>query len=100
MAPYVRARLRSRIDARCGATTAADAGAYPNKPVRIICRAAGGGNADLVAAYVRPAALDRFGVQFVVDNRGGGGGVIGTELAVRALPRRLHTADCTDGARN
>ncbi len=70
----------------CGATTAADAGAYPNKPVRIIVAQPAGGNADLVARTYAQRLVDRFGVQFVVDNRGGGGGVIGTELAVRALP--------------
>jgi len=70
----------------CGATTAADAGAYPNKPVRIIVAQPAGGNADLVAHTYAQRLVDRFGVQFVVDNRGGGGGVIGTELAVRALP--------------
>lgn len=67
----------------CGALRAAD---YPTKPVRIIVAQPAGGNADVVARSFAQRLSDRFGVQFVVDNRGGGGGVIGTELAVRAVP--------------
>lgn len=66
-----------------GAPRAAD---YPTKPVRIIVAQPAGGNADVVARSFAQRLSDRFGVQFVVDNRGGGGGVIGTELAVRAVP--------------
>ena len=45
----------------CGATTAADAGAYPNKPVRIIVAQPAGGNADLVARTYAQRLVDRFG---------------------------------------
>ena len=63
-----------------------DAADYPTKPVRIIVAQPAGGNADLVSRSFAQRLGERFGVQFVVDNRGGGGGVIGTELAVHALP--------------
>ena len=58
----------------------ASAADYPAKPVRIIVAQPAGGNADLVARSFAQRLTERFGVQFVVDNRGGGAGVIGTEL--------------------
>ena len=71
-----------------GASLACTAAAadYPTKPVRIIVAQPAGGNADLVSRSFAQRLGERFGVQFVVDNRGGGGGIIGTELAVHALP--------------
>ncbi|MDB5808066.1 MAG: tripartite tricarboxylate transporter substrate binding protein [Betaproteobacteria bacterium] len=60
--------------------------AYPDKPVRVIVAQPAGGNADLVSRSFAQKLTDRFGVQFVVDNRGGGGGIIGTELVIRAVP--------------
>ena len=59
---------------------------YPARPVRLIVGQPPGGNADTTARIYGQRLGERFGVQFVVDNRGGGGGVIGTELAVRAQP--------------
>lgn len=64
----------------------AGAADYPVKPVRIIVAQPAGGNADLVSRSFAQRLSERFGVQFVVDNRGGGGGIIGTELAIHAVP--------------
>jgi len=64
----------------------AEGGAYPTRPVRMIVGQPAGGNADTSARLYAQRLAERFGVQFVVDNRAGGGGVIGTELAVRAQP--------------
>src|SRR5687767_10926477 len=64
---------------------AAEAG-YPTRPVRMIVGQPAGGNADLTARLYAQRLGERFGVQFVVDNRGGGGGVIATELTVRSQP--------------
>ncbi|MEO7729128.1 MAG: tripartite tricarboxylate transporter substrate binding protein [Burkholderiales bacterium] len=79
------------IHAVCGIVWAlafpfAGAADYPDKPVRIIVAQPAGGNADLVSRSFAQRLTDRFGVQFVVDNRGGGGGIIGTELAIHAVP--------------
>jgi len=60
--------------------------AWPNKPVRVLVPFAAGGGTDVVA---RPWAdlLGRvFGQQFVVENRGGASGLIGTEAMVRSAP--------------
>jgi tripartite-type tricarboxylate transporter receptor subunit TctC len=63
-----------------------DARGYPMKPVRLIVPFAPGGGVDIVARSVVVKLAELSGQQFVVDNRGGGGTVIGTELVARATP--------------
>ena len=58
--------------------------AYPSRPVRIIAPTAPGGAPDILARLIGPWLSERLGQQFVVDNRPGGGGNIGTEAVVRA----------------
>ena len=57
---------------------------YPTKPVRLISPFAPGGGASLVARVIGQELTAVWGQSVVVDNRGGGGGVIGTEIAARA----------------
>src|SRR3954470_16599226 len=64
----------------------ASAQAYPSRPVRVIVTAAAGGSADILARLIGSWLSERLGQQFVIENRGGGGGNIGTEAAVRAAP--------------
>jgi tripartite-type tricarboxylate transporter receptor subunit TctC len=59
---------------------------YPDRPVRVVVAQPAGGNADLVSRSFAQKLTDKFGVQFVVDNRGGAGGIIGTEIAIQAVP--------------
>jgi tripartite-type tricarboxylate transporter receptor subunit TctC len=58
--------------------------AYPSRPVRIIVAAAAGGSNDILARLVGQSLSERLGQPFVVENRPGGGGNIGTESVVRA----------------
>ena len=58
--------------------------AYPTRPVRIISPFGTAGANDLVARLIGQWLSERFGQQFVIENRPGAGGTIGTEAAVRA----------------
>jgi len=66
--------------------TAAQAQQYPVKPIRLISPFAPGGGASLVARIIGAEMSEAWGQSVVVDNRGGAGGSIGTEIAARAAP--------------
>ena len=67
-------------------TVAAHAQSYPTKPVRMIVPFPPGGNTDIIARIVAPEMGRALGQQIVIDNRGGAGGAIGTEVASRTPP--------------
>jgi len=60
--------------------------AYPVKPVRMIVPFVPGGNTDIIGRVFTPKLSELLGQQIVVENRGGAGGVIGTELVAKAAP--------------
>src|SRR6266568_4426572 len=66
--------------------TGADAQAWPAKPVRIIVPFAPGGTADTLGRLVGQRLGESFKENFVVENRAGAGGVIGSELVAKAAP--------------
>jgi tripartite-type tricarboxylate transporter receptor subunit TctC len=59
---------------------------WPVRTVRLVVPFAPGGGVDAVARYLAYKATEQTGATFVVDNRPGGGGVLGTELVARAAP--------------
>jgi tripartite-type tricarboxylate transporter receptor subunit TctC len=59
---------------------------YPNRPVRLIVPFPPGGSNDVVGRLVAMQLSTQLGQQVFVDNRGGAGGVIGTEACATATP--------------
>jgi len=66
--------------------TFAQAESYPNRPVRIIVPFPPGGTSDIMGRLMAEQLSKQLGQQFVVENKGGAGGVIGTTEAARAKP--------------
>jgi len=64
----------------------AAAQSYPTKTVRLIIPFPPGGSNDIVGRFIATKLTERLGKQVVVDNRGGAGGVIGTEAAAKSEP--------------
>ena len=59
---------------------------YPTKPVKVIVPFAPGGGSDITARQFSNKLSEYLGQQFVVDNRGGAGGLIGMEQTAKAPP--------------
>ena len=59
---------------------------YPDHPVRVVVPFAAGGGADVVARLVFARVSQRLGQSFVIDNRGGAGGIVGTDAVAKAAP--------------
>jgi tripartite-type tricarboxylate transporter receptor subunit TctC len=59
---------------------------YPTRPVRLVVGFAAGQAIDILARLIAQSLSERFGQQFIVENRPGGGGNIATEAVVRAPP--------------
>jgi len=68
------------------ALTAPAAAEYPDRPVRLIIPFPPGGSNDVVGRLVANQLSEKLGHKVFVDNRGGAGGVLGTEAAAAAAP--------------
>ena len=64
----------------------AQASAYPDKPIRFVVPYPPGGGTDVIARIVQDRLRAALGQQIVIDNRGGAGGSIGTEVVARSAP--------------
>src|ERR1700748_3582558 len=72
--------------ALAGAATAAEAQDYPTRPIRLIVPFAAGGAADATPRIIAKKVADALGQTFVIENRGGGNGGIGTEIVKSSDP--------------
>jgi tripartite-type tricarboxylate transporter receptor subunit TctC len=68
----------------CAAALPAAAQNYPVKPVRLMVPFVAGGNTDIIARVVTPEMSKALGQQIVIENRGGAGSTIGTEVVAKA----------------
>lgn len=76
--------IRGSVIATVAVCGLAQADVWPSKPIRLISPFVPGGGASLVARLVAGDLGEALGQSIVVDNRAGGGGVIGTEIAARS----------------
>ena len=79
-------RLFAALLACIALSCAHAAESYPSKPIRLITPAPPGGATDIMARSLAQKLAEALGQQVVVDNRGGGGTIIATQLTARALP--------------
>ena len=68
------------------AVSSAQAQNWPARPVRIIVPFAPGGGVDTVSRFLAQKLSEQLGSTFVVENRSGGGGLLGAELVAKAAP--------------
>src|SRR5688572_10549078 len=64
----------------------ASAQTYPTRPVRWLVPNPPGGGTDLVARIVSHKVSEKWGVNLVVDNRPGAGGIVAVEVAAKSAP--------------
>lgn len=67
-------------------TIPAHAQNYPARTIRMVIPFAPGGNTDIIGRVFVPKMAEIIGQQIIIDNRGGAGSVIGTEIVMRAPP--------------
>jgi tripartite-type tricarboxylate transporter receptor subunit TctC len=84
----IRHTLMSVLGAACALLAASPAMAetYPSKPITIVVPYPPGGSADLIGRMVAEKFSRSIGQTTIVENRGGGSGAIGSEIAARARP--------------
>jgi tripartite-type tricarboxylate transporter receptor subunit TctC len=59
---------------------------YPTKPVRFVITFPAGGPTDVVVRLVGQRLTEEWGQPMIIDNRGGAGGIVGTEIVAKAAP--------------
>lgn len=64
----------------------ASAQSWPAKPIRLVVPFAPGGNTDIIARFIAPKMTQELGQNVLIDNRGGAGSTIGTNMAAKSPP--------------
>lgn len=59
---------------------------YPTRPIRLVVPYPPGGGTDIIARIVGQRLIESLGQQIIVDNRGGAGGTIGTDIVAKSVP--------------
>src|SRR5882762_3956516 len=79
----------------CGAAPHASAQSYPTRPIRLVVPFGAGGGTDNLARIVEPLVSKALGQPLVIENRPGGGSIIGMDAVAKAHPDG-HTLAMTD----
>jgi len=89
-------RLMGAVSVRCAVVlvvavllTSANASlaqSYPDKPIRIVVTFPAGGPTDAVARPISQSLSSTWGQPVIIDNRGGAGGIVGTEIVAHSAP--------------
>jgi tripartite-type tricarboxylate transporter receptor subunit TctC len=90
-------RLLAAIAAAAAFAAHADAQGYPARPVKIIVAFTPGSATDIIARLVADQFSNSMGQSFIVENRPGAGGIIGTEAAKNAAPDGYTLTACPSG---
>src|SRR5690349_18599859 len=72
--------------AALASSSALSAQSYPVRPIRLVVGSAPGGGNDFVARAMNARLSEALGSQVVIDNRGGAGGLLGSEIVAQASP--------------
>jgi tripartite-type tricarboxylate transporter receptor subunit TctC len=84
--PTIFARLIATAALVLALAAGAAAADYPDRPIRLIIPFPPGGSNDVVGRLIAKVLSEKIGQQVFVDNRGGAGGLIGTEALAKATP--------------
>ena len=78
----------------CSAVSAAD---YPTKPIRIVVPFPAGGPVDITARTLAPRLTEALGQRILIDNRGGAGGILGSDIVAKSPADGYTLLLCTTG---
>jgi tripartite-type tricarboxylate transporter receptor subunit TctC len=70
----------------CASAPARSQQPYPARPIRFIVTFPPGGSVDITARIIQPRLSEALGQPIVIDNRGGAGGAVGTEVGAKSAP--------------
>jgi tripartite-type tricarboxylate transporter receptor subunit TctC len=70
---------------------------WPSRPIKVIVPYAAGGNTDAVARIAVPHLQSELGVGIAIENRGGAGGIVGTDAVAKAAPDGYTICVCSLG---
>src|SRR5205085_7810455 len=71
---------------------------WPSRPIKLIVPYAAGGNTDAVARIAANHMQKALGVGIVIENRGGAGGIVGTDAVAKAAPDGYTFCVCSIGS--
>jgi tripartite-type tricarboxylate transporter receptor subunit TctC len=81
---FVQSFTRSLIGSACALVASAAFAQYPNKPVKIVVHFPAGGTTDILARAIGAELQKSLGQPFVIENRAGAGGNIGSDAVAKA----------------